>query len=435
MVGHKAAPKAVVKLPPQPVIAKRPQKTVASPRKEAKPTPRKHAVPTLEEVNEIIKARPLEGGRRPGLFRNALRGSFRGAFAPALEVGRTLTPLQWDTALPPLLQGIKGIVPVYFQTNRKIIDGTPFSLAHVTSERSLSSSFGVVDVSIPVAHRMGAIERPGYTWLGTKQKQNVAEHFTIYSLSKLSQQQFVTAMANPEKSLMLFVHGYNVSFTDAAFSAAQLAFDAKYKGRVVMFSWPSKGGLFDYDYDRESAVFSSDALFELLKTIKQSTDISRIIVVAHSLGSEIVIGTLHQATLSATKLGITELIFAASDVSRDLYLQRGKHIREAADHVTLYASSTDRALLASLVKAQSGTRMGYVLKDGPTLVEGIETIDVSAVGEDMFALNHSTYAKSRAVVDDIGRLLFRSDHPPHTRTVTFELKPDENNPKYWRYPD
>lgn len=344
-----------------------------------------------------------------------------------------LTSDEGHVAARVLDPGIKGIVPVYFQTNRKIKEG-PFSIDQVSYERSQTSSFGLVEVSVPIAHKMGSIERPGLTYWGTREPEKIAKHFTIYKMSKLSHQEFVTAM-KPAQSLMLFVHGYNVSFSDAAFSAAQLAFDAKYKGRVVMFSWPSKGGLLDYDYDRESAVYSSDALFELLTTIKSKTKISRIIVVAHSLGSEVVIGALHQAAQSATKLGITELVFAASDVSRDLYVKRGKQIRAAAKHVTLYASSTDWALLASLEKAQSGSRMGYVLNDGPTLVNGIETIDVSAVGSHMFALNHSTYAKSRAVLDDIGRILFKSDHPPHARTVTFELKPDEKNVKYWRYPD
>jgi hypothetical protein len=78
--------------------------------------------------------------------------------------------------------------------------------------------------------------------------------------------------------------------------------------------------------------------------------------------------------------------------------------------------------------------MGYVLKTGPNLVDGIETIDVSAVGADMFALNHSTYSTSRAVLDDIGRIISYGVHPPDVRTPTLLFMPNEQNPTYWMYP-
>lgn len=132
---------------------------------------------------------------------------------------------------------------------------------------------------------------------------------------------------------------------------------------------------------------------------------------------------MQQAALSQT-LGITELIFAAPDVDRDVYLQRANQIKAAAGAVTLYASSTDLALLASMKKAQSKSRMGFVTQSGPTLVPGIETIDVSAVGSEMFALNHSTYSTSRAVLDDIGRIISSSAH----------LKPLQRTPLYARCP-
>jgi esterase/lipase superfamily enzyme len=163
--------------------------------------------------------------------------------------------------------------------------------------------------------------------------------------------------------------------------------------------------------------------------------VSKIIVIAHSLGSEVVLGALQQAALSQTALGITELIFAAPDVDRDLYLQRANQIKAAAGAVTLYASSTDLALLASLKKAQSKSRMGFVTNSGPTLVPGIEAIDVSAVGSEMFALNHSTYSTSRAVLDDIGRIISSSAHlKPPQRTPTLRSMPDDSNTTYWMYP-
>ncbi|MFK4492211.1 esterase/lipase superfamily enzyme [Bradyrhizobium sp. USDA 336] len=330
---------------------------------------------------------------------------------------------------------IKGLVPVYFATNRVVTGGPGLELSQISYGRAASNTFGYVTVSIPVIHKMGEVETPGTNWWGIKEAEQDGKHFRIQKLNRLSREEFAAAIKNPADSLMLFVHGYNVGFNEAAFKAAQIAFDANYKGRVMMYSWPSKGGWKDYDYDRESALFAPDGLFDLLQLIKKEGKVSRIIVIAHSLGSEVVLGALQQAALSQTTLGITELIFAAPDVDRDLYLQRASQIKAAAGAVTLYASSTDLALLASMKKAQSKSRMGFVTKSGPTLVPGIETIDVSAVGGEMFALNHSTYSTSRAVLDDIGRIISSSAHlKPPQRTPTLRSMPDETDTTYWMYP-
>ncbi|PDT64851.1 hypothetical protein CO683_35960 [Bradyrhizobium ottawaense] len=331
---------------------------------------------------------------------------------------------------------IKGLVPVYFATNRVVMGGPGLELSQISYARSATNTFGYVTVSIPVVHRMGEVETPKMSWFGLrKEAEDDRKHFRIQKLYRLSREEFASAIANPADSMMLFVHGYNVGFSDAAFKAAQIAFDANYKGRVMMYSWPSKGGLFDYDYDRESALYAPDGLFDLLQLIKKEARVSRIIVIAHSLGSEVVLGALQQAALSQTTLGITELIFAAPDVDRDLYLERANQIKSAAGAVTLYASSADLALLASMKKAQSTSRMGFVTQSGPTLVPGIETIDVSAVGSDMFALNHSTFSTSRAVLDDIGRIISSTAHlKPPQRTPTLRSIPDELNTTYWMYP-
>ncbi|VIO69549.1 hypothetical protein CI1B_27550 [Bradyrhizobium ivorense] len=331
---------------------------------------------------------------------------------------------------------IKGLVPVYFATNRVVTGGPALELSQISYGRAPANTFGYVTVSIPIVHKMGEVETPGTSWFGLrKEAEDDGKHFRIQKLNRLSREEFASAIANPADSLMLFVHGYNVAFPDAAFKAAQIAFDANYKGRVMMYSWPSKGGLLDYDYDRESALYAPDGLFDLLQLIKKEGKVSRIIVIAHSLGSEVVLAALQQAALSQTTLGVTELIFAAPDVDRDLYLERANQIKSAAGAVTLYASSTDRALLASMKKAQSKSRMGLVTGKGPTLVPGIETIDVSAIGSDMFALNHSTYSTSRAVLDDIGRIISSTAHlKPPQRTPTLRSMPDELNTTYWMYP-
>jgi esterase/lipase superfamily enzyme len=73
--------------------------------------------------------------------------------------------------------------------------------------------------------------------------------------------------------------------------------------------------------------------------------------------------------------------------------------------MTLYASAADRALVASRELAGGIPRASDVPADGPIILPNVETIDVTAMGEDVFGLNHSVFAVSRDVMEDISVLL------------------------------
>jgi hypothetical protein len=81
-------------------------------------------------------------------------------------------------------------------------------------------------------------------------------------------------------------------------------------------------------------------------------------------------------------------------------------------------------------------RAGDVTSDGPAVIEeGIESIDVTSVGNDLFSLNHSTFA-SNPVIEDIGRLISKGEHPPNLRTSRiFGMPLNAIPPRYWRYVD
>jgi esterase/lipase superfamily enzyme len=42
---------------------------------------------------------------------------------------------------------------------------------------------------------------------------------------------------------LVFLHGFNVTFADAAIRAAQIGCDLKVPGATAFFSWPSRGRL------------------------------------------------------------------------------------------------------------------------------------------------------------------------------------------------
>jgi esterase/lipase superfamily enzyme len=267
------------------------------------------------------------------------------------------------------------------------------------------------------------------------EREDDKDHFRIRSLTAFSREQFVQNLRDNSKSVLLFIHGYNVPFQDAIFKAAQIAYDANFGGSVLVFSWPSAGAILGYDYDRESAMFSGEDLLKVFRMLNEEIGEKRVFALAHSLGNEILVNALQQAALSKTPLQIAELMFAAPDVDRDVFARKANDFVSVAKNMTLYASSADKALLASKGKSW-GSRMGYVGAGGPHLIDGIETLDVTAVGDDMLGLNHGTYS-ARAVLEDIGHLIMPTERrrlKPHERLTTLKFVPDAANIKYWLFP-
>ncbi len=158
-------------------------------------------------------------------------------------------------------------------------------------------------------------------------------------------------------------------------------------------------------------------------------------VVAHSLGNFIVVSALERAAIEKAPLTFSELVMAAPDVDRDYFFDKAAIFRSVTKNMTLYASSADKALLASEKKAWD-KKMGYIGPTGPNLYKGVETIDVTAVGDDMFALNHGTATQNRSVLDDLGRIIVEAEHQsPIKRTPTLREMPDSLTVKYWAYPN
>ena len=102
------------------------------------------------------------------------------------------------------------------------------------------------------------------------------------------------AQAGGGTDVLIYVHGFNQTFETAALDAAQLSDAIKFRGRTMVFSWPSKAGLFDYAYDRDSAMFSRDDFEHVLSSIVSAPSASRVHIVAHSMGTMLALESLRQ---------------------------------------------------------------------------------------------------------------------------------------------
>jgi esterase/lipase superfamily enzyme len=339
--------------------------------------------------------------------------------------------ISFDQANPNIDRSkFKALQPVFFATNRKI-EGGP-ALYTITAEHSTETKYGLAIISVPKTHTIGHVQTNSWFFGLFHSEEKDEEDFRIQGLSLLGHDEIVDKLKHAADSVLVFVHGYNVSFADALYKAAQIAYDSNFQGSVIVFSWPAAGSLRKYDYDYQSALFSPGALLGVLKLLTEEIGKKKLLIVAHSLGNQVLVDALQQAALSQTKLDISELVLAAPDVDRDVFLSKESQVKSVAGNITLYASSTDKALLASSKKTW-GTRLGYIGDHGPFIANGIETIDISAIGNDIFGLNHGTFSDNRTMLDDLGRIINSGIHPPGVRTPTLRYMP-EAHPEYWMYP-
>ncbi|MEX0312371.1 MAG: alpha/beta hydrolase, partial [Tateyamaria sp.] len=185
-----------------------------------------------------------------------------------------------------------------------------------------------------------------------------------------------------------------------------------------------------------SAENAAPHMDDFLDTVFRVEGVERVHIIAHSMGNEALAELLKRA---GTKLDarsdkpVDQMVLAAPDLDARQFRTIADRFLRVAEGVTIYAASTDLALLASKSLRKDYMRLGDVGDDGPVVVAGIDSIDVSAVGTELFSLNHNIYARNRGVLDDLGRLLLTGTRPPSTRMPTLRKETSAQG-IYWRMP-
>jgi esterase/lipase superfamily enzyme len=327
------------------------------------------------------------------------------------------------------------VVEFLFATTRQKIDPHPGNNVAFNGERG-PLTYGAASVRIPDDHKIGRIELPS-SWrlfgLTLSTAPDDHEHFVIKGVSLLSETGFdQIARAKGANTALIFIHGFNTSFEDALYRNAQIVWDLQYRGLSVLFTWASRGEIKDYIYDRESAELATGAFITLLQKLKRDYGIEQVNVLAHSMGNLLALDALASYSQTANPVQITRLIMAAPDVDRDRFQVLAPAAKAVVGGLTLYASSADRAMEVSRAVAGGIPRAGDVPADGPVVLPAMETIDVTAVGGDIFGLNHNVFAASRDVMEDISAMLRLG--LPSPRLMQIRAVPDPPSAqRYWRY--
>lgn len=203
--------------------------------------------------------------------------------------------------------------------------------------------------------------------------------------------------------VLIYVHGFKQTFETAALDAAHLSDGIMFQGRTMVFSWPSKAGLFDYAYDRESAMWSRDEFEGVLQSIVTTQGPGRVHIVAHSMGTMLTLESLRQLHAAfgdsvAGKIGA--VVFAAPDIDMDVFTSSIKRLGPLAGKITVIAATNDRALAISSEIAGGITRVGAAEKAQIEAL-GVRVIDASEAGWSI--INHDAFLSNADVRQAIRR--------------------------------
>lgn len=244
---------------------------------------------------------------------------------------------------------------------------------------------------------------------------NPSREFATLEANKINSIKEVQAWYNRNKSptgrLLVFVHGFNTRYESAVYRFAQIAHDSHTDATPVLFTWPSRGSVFDYGYDKESTNYSRSALEALLTGAAEAPEIKDITILAHSMGTWLTMESLRQMAIrnNGIPTKITNVILASPDLDVDVFRQQLADMGPKRPKFTVFVSKDDRALTLSRRISGNVDRLGQIDISNKLYREefergGITILDLSAlqVGD---RLNHSKFAESPEVVKLLGQRL------------------------------
>ena len=297
-------------------------------------------------------------------------------------------------------------VEMLVATTRKSV-ADPGSL--FSGERGDGVAYADLAVSIPP----DATRQPGTVQWPKALPGNPATDFVALragSLDRARAKSWVGRAARGRRRALVFVHGFNNRFEDAVFRFAQIVHDAGADVVPVLFTWPSRGSVLAYGYDRESTNYSRNALETVLRDLARDPAIGEVTVLAHSMGNWLTLESLRQMAIRDRRVDpkVKDVILAAPDVDVDLAREAFRDMGPARPKLTLMVSNDDQALAVSRLVWGDTVRLGAIDPNAEPYRtqlarENVAVLNLTAVKSDD-PLNHAKFA-SGDVVALLGRRL------------------------------
>ncbi|HEY0214427.1 MAG TPA: alpha/beta hydrolase [Paenirhodobacter sp.] len=301
-------------------------------------------------------------------------------------------------------------VTVWFCTNRRLHTGGRF-----LGERADHLSYGRCEVFVPEDRAAGSLGRRGLFGRMFKGDDRVKLKGTTLLDEPLFWRELTNEVASldiSERDGLVFLHGYNTKFGDAALRTAQLKVDLAHKGPAAFFSWPSLGYPAGYTGDEAAIEGSEQAIRDFLVDFAQRSGVTAVHIIAHSMGNRGLLRAMDaiaKIVALATPVRFGQVILAAPDVDAQLFANLATAYGQLSQRTTLYVTTNDKAIGLSR-EIHRFHRAG--LAPPVAVVPGIDTIDASGVN--LGLIGHSYAAEMRAVLADMHRLI-QADTPPGSR--------------------
>ena len=298
--------------------------------------------------------------------------------------------------LDPEAAAVGTVYPILVATSRAPTEGPEL----FSRTRSDTVSFLRFDVSVPPDRQPGEIAYPE-----TVPPDPRTDFVTVAAQRLDGERGFVAAVnaevaSRREHEAILFLHGYNMNFTEGLYREAQLKHDFANPNLAVHYSWPSAASARYYVYDLESALFARNGLEATLAALTRSR-VDGITVVAHSMGGQVLMETLRQMAIRGDPRlfrKIDTILLISPDVNVDLFRTQVAEIAPYDIPIYIVFSERDRALrLSSRLRGERG-RLGSVGDtDWEALDYNVRLVDLTDI-EGGDPLGHFSAGTSPAVI-------------------------------------
>ncbi|KQZ99496.1 hypothetical protein ASD64_14210 [Mesorhizobium sp. Root157] len=273
-------------------------------------------------------------------------------------------------------------------------------------DRSLTTSFASVDITIPKTHKVGNIERPKGSASPDPAKHFTASSVTFYEGAPQFAQAVGADIQRRDERVLVFVHGFNNGFDDGIYRITQIAQDTNYTGTPVLFSWASSGKTTGYIYDKESANAARDDLEATLRMLAK-TKVKSIDIIAHSMGTWVTMEALRQLAITGDrdlggKLGY--VVLASPDIDVDVFKKQMIRYGKPDKPFAILLSDDDRALKLSSLISGDKPRVGDYGDAADLASYGVVVVDLTQA-KSANRLNHAKFADNPILVQLLGTSL------------------------------
>ena len=327
----------------------------------------------------------------------------------------------------------------FFATNRTQdkTDSTLPLLRQFGSERRGQLTLGSFDTEIKPSLGLGMLINPT-EWL-----QN--EEIRLRNVRTLSPAEFTDSLRekveqSPHGAVLVVLHGFREAYESALRKTAFLGHVLDVDAPLLLFDWPGNQGssLRGYRRARDVAKASGAELAKALELVIRDIQPRQVWVMANSMGAQVVVDAFSQLYQDPEFAGldkeIQHVVLTAPDIDHQQFnLQFKDELKALAEHLTVYVSSNDRALLVSRL-VNRGRRRGESTLSPDQLDEALRLSELTEPGSDLISLVdvtpvnrtrnfHNFSLETPEFFDD---LFLRLTNPeiPHSRPIYHIQTPD-----------